>query len=326
MIDPNRLTILQRNGYTEREARFLCLVGDVGGYFLRRHFSQFLGTKRGRPEATLVAKLLDKRHAKRYLGPGGIELYHLSRRWFYRAVGSPECRNRRRRKPSAIHTRLLTLDFVLSDSGCRHLLSDRDKTRYLAHERSVPRYILPAIQGHWIDRFPISLDRESVATRPVVSFCYVDPQVYSEQRFCSFLARHTPLWEGLGAFKVIYVTDRRWNGRAAKATFERFMETRWPRSVRDQPSTRERILRAFRLEKRLRLPHIRRLQGHDDRLIQDLKQQLTAARYESLYGVWAQTSDQSVYDLIAPDPHELWPNGDLDVHLVGYNCRWLYPA
>ena len=259
MIDPDRLTILRRNGYTERESRFLCLVGDVGGYFLRRHFSQFLGTKRGRPEAALAAKLLEKRHAKLYLGPRGIEPYHPSRRWFYRAIGSPESRNRRKRKPSAIHTRLLTLDVVLAHPDSRHLFSDR----------------------------------------------------------------HTSLWERLGAFRMIYLTDRRWNGRAAKATFNRFMETRWPRLVSDQPSTRERILRAFRLEKRRQL---RDPQEHDDRLIQELKQQLTAARYESLYGVWAQTSDQSVYDLVAPDPHELWPSGDLDVHLVGNNYRWLYPA
>ncbi len=215
---------------------------------------------------------------------------------------------------------------MLADSDRRHLLSDRDKTRYLAQERSVPRYILPVIQGRWIDRFPIYLDRESAATQPVVRFCYVDPQVYSEQRFRSFLERHTPLWERLGAFRVAYVTDRRWNGRAAEATFERFVETQWPRSVRNQPSTRERILKAFRLEKRLRSHQILCLQEHDGRLIRELKQQLTAARYESLYGVWAQTSDQSVYDLVAPDPHELWPEGDLDVHLVGYNYRWLYPA
>lgn len=326
MIDPDRLTILQRNGYTERESRFLCLAADVGGYFLRRHFKQFLGTKRGRPEAALAAKLLDERHAKLYLGPGRIELYHLSRRWFYRAIGSPDCRNRRKRRPSAIHTRLLTLDFVLAHSDRRHLLSDRERTQYLLRELSVPRYILPVIQGRWIDRFPIYLDRESAATRPVLSFCYVDPQVYSEHLFRSFLDRHTPLWERLGAFRVTYVTDRRWNGRAVEATFKRFTETQWPRSVRAQPSTRERILKAFRLEKLLRSRQILRLQDHDGRLVRELKQQLTATRYESLYGVWAQTSDQSVYDLVAPDPHERWPEGDLDVHLVGCNYRWLYPA
>ena len=104
------------------------------------------------------------------------------------------------------------------------------------------------------------------------------------------------------------------------------METRWPRSMRDQPSTRERILRAFRFEKRLHAHQIRDHQGHDDRLIQELKQQLTTARYESLYDVWVQTSDQAVYDLVAPDRHELWPTGDLEVHLVGYNYRWLYPS
>ncbi len=204
LIDSDRLTILQRNGYTEREARFLCLVGDVGGYFLRRHFSQFLDTKRGRPEAALATKLLEKRHAKLYLGSGGIELYHLSRRWFYRAIGSPDCRNRRKRTASAIHTRLLALDFVLADSDRRHLLSDRDKTRYLVQEHAVPGYILPVIQRRWIDRFPICLDRERAATQPVVRFCYVDPQVYSEQRFRSFLDRHASLWERLGVFRVTY--------------------------------------------------------------------------------------------------------------------------
>lgn len=124
---------------------------------------------------------------------------------------------------------------------------------------------------------------------------------------------------------MIYVSDRRWNGRAAKATFERFTETRWPRSMHNQPSTRERILRALRFEKRLHAHQIRDHQGHNDRLIQELKQQLTTARYESLYDVWMQASDQAVYDL-APDRHELWPRGDLDVHLVSYNYRWLYPT
>jgi hypothetical protein len=86
------------------------------------------------------------------------------------------------------------------------------------------------------------------------------------------------------------------------------------------------ILRAFRLEKLLRSHQIRCLQKGDERLVRELKQQLKAARYESLYGVWAQMSDQSVYDLVAPDPQELWPEGDLDVHLVGSDYRWLYPA
>jgi len=160
----------------------------------------------------------------------------------------------------------------------------------------------------------------------LTAFCYVDPRVFSERRFRSFLERHARLWERLGAFQVTYVTDRRWNGRAAETAFGRFTEAHWPRSVRSQPSIRERILKAFRLERSLRLGRIYRLQEDEAALFRALKQQLTPARYDALYDIWAQTSDQLVYDLVAPEPHEQWPKGALDARLIRTNYRWLYPA
>ena len=124
---------------------------------------------------------------------------------------------------------------------------------------------------------------------------------------------------------MAYVTDQRWNSRAAQQAFDRFTEAHWPRAIRRQSSIRERILKAFRLEKGLRPRRIEQLEGRGRRLVEDLKRRLTPARYESLYGIWSQTSDQSVYDLVAPDPHELWPTGKLTVHLAPHNYRWLYP-
>jgi hypothetical protein len=122
---------------------------------------------------------------------------------------------------------------------------------------------LPAIKGRWIDRFPLYLLNDTPSSWPLAAFCYVDPQVFSERRFRSFLERHVRLWERLGAFQVTYVTDHRWNSRAAERVFERFTEAHWPRSVRDPPSIRERILKAFRLDKCLRLADRRSRGGRE---------------------------------------------------------------
>ena len=70
----------------------------------------------------------------------------------------------------------------------------------------------------------------------------------------------------------------------------------------------------------------RDVEEHERRRIADVKRRLTPARYEALHSVWAQTSDEAVYDLVAPEPYELWPRGELEVHHVRRNYRWLYPG
>ena len=47
MTNAERIQALQRLGYTEREAAFLCLAALHGGYFLRRQYAQFLGREDG---------------------------------------------------------------------------------------------------------------------------------------------------------------------------------------------------------------------------------------------------------------------------------------
>ncbi len=323
MIDSERLVPLRRHGYTEREAQFLCLVGDVGGYFLRRHYNRFLDQKRGRPEAVLAEKVREKGHAKVYVGAGDIELYHLSPRRFYRLIGQPQSRHRRRRSLSSIKTRLLTLDYILPHRDLHYLLSDSEKMMYLTRERGLPPEVLSTKNGRFVDRFPLHLPARPTVPPCVVSFCYVDPDVFSARRFGSFLERHRRLWIGLREFQLIYISDRRWNPGKAERAFKAFCERHWPRAKARQESIHKRILRAFRIDHRIRTGAISYPTRSHFAVIDRVKAELSPSRYDSLLATWTLTSDQAVYDLVSPEPHHLWPKGDFIGHLVAENYRFL---
>lgn len=323
MIDSDRTILLRRRGYTEREAEFLCLAADAGGYFLRRHFRRFLGQKPGRSEVVLARKLSEKGHAKVAVGARGIELYDLSPRRFYRAIGSPESRNRRRRPPSAIRTRLLTLDYVLDHRDARFLFADAEKKEYLTEQRGIPPKALPANGGLFIDRFPLHIPRRLVPPRRLVSFCYVDPQLFSTRRLRSFLERQRRLWEELGEFRLVYITDRRWNPRQAERLFRAFRKRHWPIEKARQTTIQERLLQAFRTDHGIRAGRISYPRRSDFALIERAKAELSPARYDSLFATWALTSDQAVYDLVEPQPRRLWPKGELISQLIAESYSFL---
>ena len=64
LTNAERMQALQRLGYTDREASFLCLAALHGGYFLRRQYGQFLGHSLGGTAAALIEKLLAKGHVQ----------------------------------------------------------------------------------------------------------------------------------------------------------------------------------------------------------------------------------------------------------------------
>ncbi len=326
MIDPECLRLLRRHGYTEREAEFLCLVGDVGGYFLRRHYRRFLNQKRGRPEAELARKLREKRHARVYIGAGGIDLYHLCPRRFYRAIGRPESRNRRQRSVSSIKKRLLTLDYVVAHRDFHYLLTDAEKRTYLTEQRGLSPEVLPAKDDLFLERFPLHIPARLTVPRRVVSFCYVDPHVFSARRFGSFLERQRRLWFELREFQLIYISDRRWNPGKAERAFREFCERHWPQSKVRQESIHERILRAFRTDQGIRTGGISDPNRSHFAEIERAKAEFSAERYDSLFATWRLTSDQTVYDLVDPDPHQLWPKGVFIARLIAENYRFLDSA
>jgi hypothetical protein len=317
--------MLLRHGYLAQEAEFLCLAADAGGYFLRRHFRRFRGTTKARAEAKLVYKLADRGHARRYLGPRGLELFHLSARSFYRLIGRPESRNRRRRPESAIRRRLLTLDYVLANRDEQFLLSDAEKLSYLAGERGISRLVLPLIGRRFIDCQPLHVGPACAGLSPVVSCCIVESRTFSAGRFRSFLDRHRPLWEQLGAFRLIYITDRKWNSTLAEGMFWRFVQDHWPPTETQKATFREQIIAAFKAQFDVQTGRELKLNQPDKTLVRDVRDRLTEARYDELYATWVLTSDRCVYDLVPPEPCELWPTASFCTHFIDADYSFLSP-
>src|SRR5690348_4722785 len=111
LTNAERVNALQRFGYTEREAQFLCLAALHGGYFLRRHYRQFVAQHDGGTTQHLVEKTLAQGHAQVSSFKANTHVFHLAARPFYGALGQEDNRNRRLRQTITIKAKLMALDF-----------------------------------------------------------------------------------------------------------------------------------------------------------------------------------------------------------------------
>jgi hypothetical protein len=100
-------------GYTEDEARFLCLMATHSGYFTCQQFVRFIHSKPGKRSLTFVRKLLEKGHASARPCLRNGQVYHLFSRNLYEAIGKDNVRFRRKHSLEYIRSRLAALDFIL---------------------------------------------------------------------------------------------------------------------------------------------------------------------------------------------------------------------
>src|SRR2546429_9227797 len=124
------LANLSSLGYTEDEARFLYVVATHSGYFSRRTFLHFTGTKGGDKSMTFPQNLFAKGHATPRSFLRNSLVSHLFSRIVYRAIGRENLRNRRAHSLEHIRTRLVALDFVVTHLQYEYLeTEDRKSTR-----------------------------------------------------------------------------------------------------------------------------------------------------------------------------------------------------
>jgi len=73
-IFPIHTQAIMEFGYTEEEARFLCLVATPSGYFTCQQFLKFIQAKCGKRSITFARKAAEKKHAtsKEYLRNGHV--------------------------------------------------------------------------------------------------------------------------------------------------------------------------------------------------------------------------------------------------------------
>ena len=166
MTNPERIEALKRLGYTDREAAFLCLAALQGGYFLRRHYCNFIGKEIVGTVAALIEKLLAQQQDAAITAFNNTKIYHLGSRPFYAAIGETDNRNRREHSAALIKSRLLSLDFVLAHRDYRYLATEREKLDYFSGTLEIALSALPykryislktpsTTTRYFVDKYPI---------------------------------------------------------------------------------------------------------------------------------------------------------------------------
>ena len=219
-IAAEHLSNLTQLGYTAEEARFLYIVATHSGYFTHRQFLAFSGTKPGKHSQKFLEKLLTAEHATYHTYPSGGRVYHIFSRKIYKAIGRDDLRTRRKHQLEYIKTRIVVLDFVLSNLDCEYLETEADKVPFFESRFNVSRDVLPSktytskVSRHssvrfFVDRFPIFL-RVASASTPMLTFTYMDAGAATIQGFGTHLQAYRELLRRLPAFEFIYVapTDR----------------------------------------------------------------------------------------------------------------------
>ena len=119
---------LVARGYTQREAAFLRLVAHHGGYFIRRHYGDFIGRAHGDTTTRFLDKLVDRGDATVQTFCRSTRVLHLAPRSLYEDAGvSGEPSQRRRRPVFGITPRLMAVDFVVAHPTWTFLGTDEDR-------------------------------------------------------------------------------------------------------------------------------------------------------------------------------------------------------
>jgi hypothetical protein len=295
-ITDEHIRAIQSLGYTLDEARFLYIVATHSGYFLQRQFLAFTGAHWGKRTQHFTEKLESRGHAtwREYHGVGGV--YHLFSKTLYRLIDRENLRNRRQHSPEFIRTRLLLLDFVLSNPDHDYLETEHDKLLFFSNELGVPKNALPAkaYEGvftprptlrYFVDKFPLFLDCPAAGSPPVVTLSYVDPGQASLAGFANHLNAYTPLFRHLSVFRFLYIASSAVHFVRARECFSSLVE-----APRHHPVPEE-LERYFRLRAAWDGKQFGTLSGDDIEWLDRANQRLGGPRAEGLYIVWAAGGD-----------------------------------
>ena len=332
MTKEERIAALERFGYTRREASFLCIAALQGGYFMRRQFCTFLDKEMGGTAASLVDKLLTRKHGSAVTAFNQTKIYHLGSRPFYAALGEGDNRNRRERSVPGMKSRLIGLDFVLAHPDYRYLATEGEKLDYFVGTLGVPMGVLPnkrytartgasATTRYFVDKYPIFLDADGVS-----SFCFVDESAVTISGFETYLGQYGGFFRSLGRFRVIYVADAPSLFEAAERVFARFL-TKSGSALID-PLVQQMLEHfealslfesgdhsSFNREKLIRLRNERK--------------QFSSPDHGVLYQCWKAGGRQAVLDIVAPRTSVAKPPAaqfrayavDQDYRFLGDNIR-----
>jgi hypothetical protein len=210
-------------GYAEREAAFLYMVAAHSGYFLRRHFNQFVARERGAIATHFLRKAAELGHVTEMPCSEGRRIYHLADKQVYRMAGLGTSQNRRLKSAREILRRLMILDYILLHLDREHFVETPEARHQLFIEMKVrPEAVEHAETfGHVL---PVSYAGDSESQ--VIRFAFIDEGQRSTAMFARFLATHSELLRVLQNAEVVYVATSPAPFTPARHLFERNMPLR----------------------------------------------------------------------------------------------------
>jgi hypothetical protein len=255
-IATEHLTAIQTLGYTADEARFLYIAATHSGYFVPRQFLACVAAKWGKRSDHFVRKLESRGHAgwREYSGVGGV--YHLYSKTLYRVIDKESLRNCRRHSTEFIRTRLVLLDFVLTNQTHNYLETEPEKTAHFCERLRVPKSALPAktyagsnqtgpAVRYFVDRFPLFLDASDGSADPTVTFSYVDAGEATLAGLVHHLQKYKELLAHLKYFRFILISNSSVHFIPAERYFSSFASRVLEGAVSDELSRYFRLRSAW---------------------------------------------------------------------------------
>lgn len=295
---------LAKLGYSETEARFLYIVGTHSGYFTAQQYLDFAGVKRGYRSDLLTRKLLTNEHASAEIYRKNARVYHLFSRKVYSAMGKENVRNRRKHEFPFIKTRLLALDFILSNQQHDYFETEEDKVRYFTGTLGLEKQSLPAklylgmrnraiTTRHFLDKFPIFL----TASSPILTFTYISAGAEKLTAFLTHLHHYLPLFRSLQQFNFLFLSPCEPLFPKARALFSSVVK-----GPLESPLALE-ISRYFRVRRLWETRQFAALKTEDVMFLKEATGRFASERIAELYERWTkgELTDSQLASLL-PDP------------------------
>jgi hypothetical protein len=204
MTFDERVQGVAKQGFTERQARFLTTVMLHAGVCVPRQYARFSGIVHGEKTRKFFAKLVRLRYASMYdCRHNRARIYHLNQRALYEAIGEADSRLRRPVTLNHAIQRLMVLDAIVEDPNLVWLATAEEKTAHLLALTRIEAANLPHVTvgesdarnvRYFPDRLPIGIHP---AGRGMVIYVVTEPWL---DEFRVFLERHAALLRALPAW------------------------------------------------------------------------------------------------------------------------------
>jgi hypothetical protein len=293
MTFDERVQAVAKQGFTERQARFLTTVMLHAGVCVPRQYARFCGIVYGAKTRKFFDKLVRLQYASMYdCRHNRARIYHVNQRALYAAIGEAESRLR---KPVTLNhaiQRLMVLDAIVEDPDLVWLGTAEEKSTHLTTLLRIEPADLPHISTgegdartvrFFPDRLPIGIH---LAGRGVLVYV-LDPTLSD---FRLFLERHSAVLRALPAWTVRVVVPPQFSDLAQRVKQAFFTQLATPALSQDDIA----ILRQ-RFES-VRTQHYPFDFGATDHHLQN-RDLLAAPKYHVLFRLWRKEGDAALAGL-----------------------------